>query len=267
MSDDHSSEGNLTKPVSTTRLGVYLLPNLLTTGTLFGGFFSILVAVQGRYVEGAIAIFAAMIFDGLDGRVARMTGTQSQFGTQYDSLSDMVAFGVAPAILVFTWMLGPLDKLGWSAAFIYTSCAALRLARFNINTEAAPSRYFQGLASPPAAALLASLVWSGAALEYSAGLAILVGLIATGLGLLMVSNLVYPSFKDINFDKRVPFVVVLTAILIAGIIMSDPPRLLLLCATVYALSSPARWLYRRLRRHGWLQKILPEKKKENSGER
>jgi len=257
MSDDKPKEAVSSAPVNTTRLGVYLLPNLLTTGTLFGGFYSVLVALEGRYVEAAIAIFAAMVFDGLDGRVARMTGTQSEFGTQYDSLSDMVAFGVAPAVLVFTWMLGPLDKLGWSAAFIYTSCAALRLARFNTKADSAPSRYFQGLASPPAAALLASLVWSGATLQQSAILAIFVGLITTCLGLLMVSNLVYPSFKDINFDKRVPFVFVLMAIIIAGIIMSDPPRLLLLCATVYAVSSPIRWVLRRFRRQNWLQKLVP----------
>lgn len=256
---DNTPEESSSSPVNTTRLGVYLLPNLLTTGTLFGGFYSLLVSLEGRYVEGAIAIFAAMAFDGLDGRVARMTGTQSQFGTQYDSLSDMVAFGVAPAVLVFTWMLGPLDKLGWSAAFIYTSCAALRLARFNINSGSAPSRYFQGLASPPAAALLASMVWSGAALEQSTLLAVMAGLITTSLGLLMVSNLVYPSFKDINFDKRVPFVFVLMAIIIAGIIMSDPPRLLLLCATVYAVSPPIRWVLRKFRRQNWLEKITPEK--------
>lgn len=266
MSEDKAEEEIASTPVNTTRLGVYLLPNLLTTGTLFGGFYSLLVALQGRYVEGAIAIFAAMAFDGLDGRVARMTGTQSQFGTQYDSLSDMVAFGVAPAVLVFTWMLGPLDKLGWSAAFIYTSCAALRLARFNINSGSAPSRYFQGLASPPAAALLASMVWSGAAFEQSIGLAIFVGLVTTALGLLMVSNLVYPSFKDINFDKRVPFVFVLMAIIIAGVIMSDPPRLLLLCATVYAISSPLRWSYKKLRRQGWLQKIVPQRDKDKRQE-
>ncbi len=262
MSDEpveEISSGHL----NTTRRGVYLLPNLLTTGTLFGGFTSLLMALEGRFVEGAIAIFAAMAFDGLDGRVARMTGTQSQFGTQYDSLSDMVAFGVAPAVLVYTWMLGPLEKFGWSAAFIYTSCAALRLARFNINASSSANRYFQGLASPPSAGLLASLVWSGASLEPSIAYAIPVGIVTACLGLLMVSNFIYPSFKDINFDKRVPFVFVLSAILVAGIIMSDPPRLLLLCAVSYALWSPFRWTMKGLRHQAWLQRLLPEKLRED----
>ncbi|MCL4168789.1 UNVERIFIED_CONTAM: hypothetical protein GTU68_067330 [Idotea baltica] len=196
------------------------------------------MGLGGNFEAAAAAIFVAMFFDGLDGRVARLTNTQSEFGVEYDSLSDMVAFGVAPAVLMYTWMLEPLGKFGWSVAFIYLSCAALRLARFNVKTGTQDRRYFIGLASPAAAALVAGIVWSGSSLNPS-WLSALVPALLTGIaGLLMVSNVRYLSFKDVNFAYKVPFAVVLGICMIIAIIMVDPPRVLLILALVYALYAP-----------------------------
>ena len=225
--------------------GIYFLPNLLTTGTLFSGFYSILTALSGNFEAAAIAVFAAMVFDGLDGRVARMTNTQSEFGVQYDSLSDMVAFGVAPAVLVYTWMLEPLGKFGWSVAFIFVSCAALRLARFNVKTATQDKKYFVGLASPPAATLVASMVWSGAMLDVSWLSAIIPAVLTTVVGLLMVSNIRYLSFKDINFAHKVSFAVVLGVCMILAVVMVDPPRVLLVLSFSYALYAPAMLLIKK----------------------
>ena len=141
------------------RKGIYLLPNLMTTGALFAGFYAVVAAMRGDFESAAVAIFFAMILDGLDGRIARMTNTSSKFGAEYDSLSDMVSFGVAPALVMFSWALGELGKFGWSAAFVYVACAALRLARFNTQIDTADKNYFTGLASPAAAAVVASTVW------------------------------------------------------------------------------------------------------------
>ncbi|MGK2915396.1 MAG: CDP-diacylglycerol--serine O-phosphatidyltransferase, partial [Porticoccaceae bacterium] len=188
------------------RKGIYLLPNLLTTGALFAGFYAVLAAMDGKFEAAAVAIFVAMVFDGLDGQVARMTNTQSAFGVQYDSLSDMVSFGVAPAVVAFSWMLSTLGKLGWAAAFIYASCAALRLARFNTQANVVDSRYFIGLASPAAAALVASMVWTWHDADPSRGFAFLVALVTATAGILMVANLRYRSLKGIDFKGRVPFV-------------------------------------------------------------
>lgn len=159
MQDNVEQDNN--PDIQVRRRGIYLLPNLLTTGAMFGGFYAILAAMNGRFEHAAIAIFVAMFFDGLDGQVARLTNTQSAFGVQYDSLSDMVSFGVAPAVVAFSWMLHSLGKVGWAAAFIYASCAALRLARFNTQVNIVDKRFFVGLASPAAAALVAGLVWNG----------------------------------------------------------------------------------------------------------
>lgn len=218
--------------------GIYLLPNLLTTGTLFGGFYAILAGLDGNYEAAAVAIFVAMFFDGLDGRVARLTNTQSEFGVEYDSLSDVVAFGVAPAVLVYNWILEPLGTLGWSISFIYVSCAALRLARFNVRTAGQDKRYFSGLASPAAAALVASMIWSGASLDVTWLSALIAATLTGTAGLLMVSNVKYLSFKEINFAHKVPFAVVLGLCLVIAVIMVDPPRVLLFLAVFYAFYAP-----------------------------
>ena len=237
------------------RQGIYLLPNLFTTGALFAGFYAIIAAMRGNYEAAAMAIFVAMIFDGLDGRVARLTNTSSKFGAEYDSLSDMVSFGVGPALVVFTWALDGLGKFGWSVAFIYVACAALRLARFNTKIDTADKNYFTGLASPAAAAILASLVWVchdeglvGAGLPYE--LSIVVGLLTALVGFLMIANFPYYSFKGIDFRGRVPFVVMIVVILVFGLVTVDPPRILLLAFLIYAASGPVtqilKWRKRKL---------------------
>ncbi len=227
------------------RRGIYLLPNLLTTGAMFGGFYAILSAMNGRYEAAAVAIFVAMFFDGLDGRVARMTNTQSAFGVQYDSLSDMVSFGVAPAVITFSWMLHLLGKVGWAAAFIYASCAALRLARFNTQVDVVDKRFFVGLASPAAAALLAGMVWSGCDAEPSLFIAIIAAILTSLAGVLMVANIRYHSLKGIDLKGRVPFVAILLMVLVLVVISIDPPRVLLMMALTYALSAPVAWLLNR----------------------
>ena len=240
MEDAESSaeDGGAELITSPHQKGIYLLPNLLTTGTLFGGFYAILASLDGRFEAAAIAVFVAMFFDGLDGRVARMTNTQSQFGVQYDSLSDMVAFGVAPAVMMYTWMLQPVGTLGWAAAFIFVSCAALRLARFNVQSETADRKYFTGLASPPAAALLAGMVWSGAALEPFTLLSVLLVIITAISGLLMVSNFRYYSFKEIDLRGRGPFILAVGVMVAITIVIIDPPRVLMLMALTYVFSGP-----------------------------
>ncbi|MFT4615704.1 MAG: CDP-diacylglycerol--serine O-phosphatidyltransferase [Bacteroidia bacterium] len=232
------------------RRGVYLLPNLFTTGALFAGFYAIVAGMRGDYESAAIAIFTAMFFDGLDGRVARLTNTSSRFGEEYDSLSDMVSFGVAPALVAFAWALGDLGKLGWSAAFIYVACAALRLARFNTQIDTADKHYFTGLASPAAAAIIASTIWVcsdlglvGQALprELSLGIA---GLTAT-VGIMMIANFPYYSFKTIDFKARVPFIAIIAVVFLFGLITLDPPSVLLTAFVIYALSGPVMLVVRR----------------------
>ena len=225
------------------RRGVYLLPNLLTTGALFSGFYAIVAAMNADFEPAAIAIFVAMFFDGMDGRVARMTGTESAFGVQFDSLSDMVSFGVAPALVTFSWALSSLGKFGWAAAFIYVAGAALRLAFFNTQVGKADSSYFSGLASPAAALLLASLVWSSVDLgfygdELPTALALMAAALTTSAGLLMVTNIRYQSFKKFDLRRRVPFVLMLALVIVVGIVTIDPPRFLLFIGIGYALSGP-----------------------------
>lgn len=236
--------------------GIYLLPNLFTTGGLFAGFFAIIAASQGRFGAACVAIFVAGILDGVDGRVARLTNTQSEFGTQYDSLADLVSFGMAPALVMYHWALlsmrldGPTaGKVGWLAAFLYAACAALRLARFNSQVAQVDKRWFVGLASPAAAGLLASFVWTmhdsgldGAANRY---LALAVTVVAA---LLMVSRIRYSSFKGSGSGpraERVPFVALLVALVVLVALVIDPPRVLLAAAVLYALSGPLLWLRRR----------------------
>lgn len=225
--------------------GVYLLPNLFTTAALFSGFYAIIAAMNGRFEAAAIAIFVAMVLDGMDGRVARLTNTSSAFGEQYDSLSDMVSFGLAPALVVFNWALVDLGKLGWASAFAFAACGALRLARFNTQIGTVDKGVFVGLASPSAAALLAAMVWSGHDVNVSLPLAILAMVVTVLAALLMVSNVRYTSFKNIDFRGRVPFVAMLVVVLIFVVITIDPARVLLVMATLYALSGPACWVWKR----------------------
>jgi len=225
------------------RKGVYLLPNLVTTGALFGGFFAIVSAMNDNFANAAMAIFAAQILDGFDGRVARMTNTTSAFGTEYDSLSDMVSFGLAPAIALFSWGLEPLGKFGWAAAFVYVTCAALRLARFNTQTSTEDKRYFTGLASPPAATLMASGVWMGSELDMTPQLSVAAALVTIFVGLMMVSNFRYQSFKGLDDNHRVPFVSMFIVLMVFIVITIDPPKVLFLLAFTYAASGPVGWMW------------------------
>ncbi|MBU2885191.1 CDP-diacylglycerol--serine O-phosphatidyltransferase [Gilvimarinus agarilyticus] len=225
--------------------GVYLLPNLFTTAALFSGFYAIITATQGKFDVAAIAIFVAMLLDGMDGRVARLTNTSSAFGEQYDSLSDMVSFGLAPALVMFNWALADLGKFGWAAAFGFAACAALRLARFNTQIGKVDKGEFVGLASPSAAALIAATVWTGHDVAMNVPLAILAAFMTGVAALLMVSNVRYTSFKNIDFRGRVPFVKMLVVVLIFVVVSIDPPRVLLGMALIYAASGPAMWIWQR----------------------
>ena len=233
------------------RRGIYLLPNLFTTGCLFGGFYAITAAMKGDFDLAAIAIFAAMIMDGLDGRVARLTHTQTAFGAEYDSLSDMVSFGVAPALVMYLWSLSGLAKLGWFAAFVYAAAAALRLARFNTQIGVEDKRYFQGLPSPSAAAIVTGFIWvgetyglQGEAMRYVATL------ITAAAGLLMVSNFRYYSFKEIDIRRRVPFVVIIAIVLALALVSTNPQLMLFAIFSGYAVSGPLWTLIELRRRRG-----------------
>ena len=240
--DEHIEEVEV-KGEKIRRKGVYLLPNLFTTAALFSGFFAIVSGMNGHFEHAAMAIFVAQLLDGFDGRVARMTNTTSAFGVEYDSLSDMVSFGLAPALVMLSWGLAPLGKLGWAAAFVFCACAALRLARFNTQVATVDKRYFVGLASPPAAAILAAIVWSWNDVTPSYEIAVLLGVMTTAIGLLMVSNVRYTSFKGLDLRGRVPFVVLFIAVLIFVLVTVDPARMLLLMAVTYCLSGPAMWVF------------------------
>jgi len=231
------------------RRGIYLLPNLFTTACLFAGFFAIVSAINDRFEVAAIAVFVAMIMDGLDGRVARMTNTQSAFGAQYDSLADMVSFGLAPALVMYEWALAGTGKLGWLVAFIYVAGTALRLARFNTQVGVADKRYFQGLASPAAAAVVVGLVWVGNDYQFSGNALLLPALILTlGAGLLMVSNIRYRSFKDVDLKGKVPFFTILVVVLVFVSIASDPPTVLFIVFLLYAISGVVSTLLGRRKR-------------------
>ena len=228
------------------RRGVYLLPNLITTAALFAGFYAIVAAANGDFVKAALAVYSAFILDTLDGRVARWTRTESDFGGEYDSLSDMVAFGVAPAMVAFFWALSSLGQFGWVFAFVYMACAGLRLARFNTKGDSAS---FTGLASPSAAAIIASIVWiwSESGSSPTGLAAVAMALITGAVGLLMVSQFTYYSPKELDLKGRVPFFTLVAAVLIFAIVLIDPPRVLLACFAVYALSGPAMYLWRKYR--------------------
>lgn len=249
--DEHEEEVHVDGR-TVRRKGIYLLPNLFTTAALFSGFYAIVSSMNGHFEAAAMAIFVAMVLDGLDGRVARMTNTQSKFGAEYDSLADMVSFGVAPALVMFSWALSGLGKFGWAMAFIYVACAALRLARFNTQIDTADKNYFSGLASPAAAAVVAGVVWvcqeegwvgSGLSFEMS----VLAGVVTAAAGFLMILNVPYSSFKGLDLKGRVPFVVMIVIILLFGLITLDPARILLSGFLIYAASGPVMAAYKKLR--------------------
>lgn len=247
-----SSEQTDIKP---RRRGIYLLPNLFTTAALFGGFYAIVAAMNGRFEAASIAIFVAMILDGADGRIARMTNTQSAFGAEYDSLADVISFGLAPALVAYQWSLQDLGKLGWLVAFFYAAATALRLARFNTQLGIADKRYFQGLPCPSAAAVVAGLVWF--ATDYGiSGDAVMPVTVAVTLltAILMVSNIRFYSFKELDLRGRVPFVKILAVLLVFVLVSTDPPLVLFLGFLAYAASGPLLTLWhlrrRRLERRG-----------------
>ncbi len=232
------------------RRGIYLLPNLFTTSALFAGFYAMVAAIDARYEPAAIAVFVAMILDGMDGRIARMTKTESDFGVQYDSLSDLVSFGLAPALVVYQWSLQGLGKLGWLAAFIFAAAAALRLARFNTQAGSADKRYFQGLPCPAAAAVIAGMVWfDSVGKPLGEAVSTLFAFVLTILiGLLMVSNIRYHSFKQFDLRNKVPFFNILCIVLIIALIAARPSLVLFLLALTYAASGPLMTLV-LIRRH------------------
>ncbi len=252
------------------RKGIYVLPNLFTLAALFGGFYAIVMAMNGQFDLATTGIFAAMVLDSLDGRVARMTHTQSAFGEQMDSLSDMVSFGAAPALIAYEWALRPLGRWGWIAAFVYCACAALRLARFNVNVGVVDKRYFQGLPSPAAAALVAGFIWLTSAMLvahrevplFRALISVFGGLpiergdlswilfvVTLFAGLTMVTNVPYYSFKDFGGRRSVPFVVLVVLALLIAIVSIEPATMLFVLFVGYALSGYVIYFWRRAKGH------------------
>jgi CDP-diacylglycerol--serine O-phosphatidyltransferase len=251
-------EQNEIQAVKKRRRGIYLLPNLITTAALFAGFYGIVAATQGKFEQASVAIFIAMILDALDGRVARMTHTQTAFGAEYDSLADMASFGLAPALVMYEWSLSTLvnvsttmGKLGWLAAFLFVASAALRLARFNTKASSTDKRYFQGLPSPSAAAVVVGFVWAcfdnGIEGESVAMISLVIIVFA---GLMMVSNVSYYSFKDVDFHNKVPFVAMLVVVMLFVFASIDPPIMLFGGFMVYVLSGPVISIARRIRKRG-----------------
>lgn len=242
--------------------GIYLLPNLFTTSAMLAGFYSIILAYNSQYTTAAIAIVVAMVLDGFDGRVARMTNTTSAFGAEYDSIADMISFGMAPAFLMYSWSLSHLSEarfaqLSWVIAFVYTACCGLRLARFNVAVGTADKRFFQGLACPAAAVVLASFVWVLTGLGVAgADVVVLAAIMTLFCGIAMVSTLTYYSFKDLGRNRKVPFAMLLGLLLLLVITAVDPPKMILIASILYALSGPSyfvfRWYRKRSRgeRHG-----------------
>ena len=226
--------------------GIYMLPNMITLAALFAGFYAVVMAINGRFDLATVGIFSAMVLDSLDGRVARMTNTQSAFGEQMDSLSDMVSFGAAPAIISYVWALQGLGRWGWIAAFVYCACAALRLARFNVNTAVVDKRYFQGLPSPAAAALMAGFIWlmtdqgiKGPSVAWP------MFVLALYSGLTMVTNVPFYSFKDLHLKKSVPFVVIVLIVLGIAVINIDPPIVIFGVFVLYGMSGYILYFWRK----------------------
>jgi len=226
--------------------GIYMLPNMITLAALFGGFYAVVMAMNGRYDLATVGIFVAMVLDSLDGRVARLTNTQSAFGEQMDSLSDMVSFGAAPALIAYEWTLRDLGRWGWIAAFVYCACAALRLARFNVNTAVVDKRYFQGLPSPAAAALVAGFIWLMTELAIPPQEVTWVMFALTlYTGLTMVTNVPFYSFKDLSLKKSVPFAAIVLVALGIAVINIHPPTVLFALFVIYGLSGYALYFWRK----------------------
>ena len=250
MDDNHEAHDDAApRP---RRKGIYILPNLFTLAALFGGFYAIVMAMNNRFDQAAIGVFWAMVLDSLDGRVARMTNTQSAFGEQMDSLSDMVSFGAAPALIVYEWALKGLGKLGWVAAFVYCAGAALRLARFNTNIAVVDKRFFQGLPSPAAAALVVGFIWVMDTLGYTGvdklpWLAWLAFGMTLYAGLTMVTNVPFYSFKDVSFKRTVPFIVIVLIALSIAVITLHPPLVLFCLFMVYGVSGYAVYVWKKSR--------------------
>jgi len=239
MHDESDSAGQEAEAVVVRkpRKGIYILPNLFTLAALFGGFYAIVMAMNGRYDMAAVGVFCAMVLDSLDGRVARMTNTQSAFGEQMDSLSDMVSFGAAPALISYEWALRGLGRWGWFAAFVYCACAALRLARFNVNTGVVDKRYFQGLPSPAAAALVAGFIWLTTDLGMKGEeLMWPTFVVALYSGLTMVTNVPFYSFKDLSMKRSVPFATIVAIALVIAVVNLDPPKVIFGLFVCYGLS-------------------------------
>jgi len=237
------------RPPKKRRRGIYILPNLITSAGLFGGFYAIIATIQGRYEAAAIAVIISAVFDSMDGRIARLTQTTSHFGTEYDSLSDLIAFGLAPGILAFQWALAPFGRLGWLAAFVYVACGALRLARFNVQKSTQDPNYFRGLPIPAAACFIASLVlFVGDMEDAFQGKSVIIITTVFTLAFLMVSTLPYYAFKRFDVRKRKPFRVLVAVILLFVIIAHDPKSMLFLIILVYVLSGPVLTFYRFYRK-------------------
>jgi CDP-diacylglycerol---serine O-phosphatidyltransferase len=243
---DHHPAAGEEVLVRKRRKGIYILPNLFTLAALFGGFYAVVMAMNGRFDQAAVGVFCAMVLDSLDGRVARMTNTQSAFGEQMDSLSDMVSFGAAPALIAYEWSLKGLGRWGWIAAFVYCACAALRLARFNVNTGVVDKRYFQGLPSPAAAALVAGFIWIMTELDIrGADVVWYMFVLALYAGLTMVTNVPFYSFKDVQMKKSVPFAVIVLIALGIAVINIHPPTVLFGLFVAYGVSGYVVYGWRR----------------------
>lgn len=247
-----STENDQEAPVAAehnSRRGVYLIPNLLTTSALFAGFYAIISSINGHFVDACVAIFVAQLLDGADGRVARMTHTQSEFGAQYDSMSDVMAFGLAPALLAFQWSLSSLGQAGWVAAFVYVAGAALRLARFNVQIGKIDKKYFVGLASPAGAAVIWATIWSMEEFGISGqDMSWLMVILVPLVGVMMVSPVRYFSFKDISSQRRIPFFALLAIVLVFALIALDPARVLFGFAITYAVHGPVLELFRYVKK-------------------
>ncbi len=249
------------------RRGIYLLPNMLTLGALFSGFYAIIAGMSGDFNEAGWAILIAGVLDGLDGRIARLTNTESAFGAQFDSLSDMVSFGVAPALIMFSWAFTPLGRVGWAASFIYMSCAALRLARFNVQLGTVDKRFFLGLQSPLAAGLVTFVPWVGYkyGLEVTPVLAYSAALLTVFTGFLMISNYTYSSFKELHFKGTVPYMVFVFVVILLVVVAQKPHEMLLGMAVAYAISGPVMWVYRKqFGKKISTKKVINDKKTQNT---
>ena len=269
MHDGNDAAENTGVMVRKRRKGIYILPNLFTLAALFGGFYAIVMAMNGRFDYAAVGVFCAMVLDSLDGRVARMTNTQSAFGEQMDSLSDMVSFGVAPALIAYEWALSGLGRWGWIAAFVYCSCAALRLARFNVNTGTVDKRWFQGLPSPAAAALVTGFIWllsdagvqrgQDGLLTWSQLTWVMFGLTLYA-GLTMVTNAPFYSFKDLHLKRSVPFTAIVLIVLGIAIINIPAPTVLFSIFVAYGLSGYGVYAWRRAK--GYRASVISTSKDE-----